>query len=504
MKNWIKEHKKACIIIGIVVIVLALVLIAGAVSAGKKQTDNAQETATVEKRTLMESVSATGTFVAADEDKITSDTTGVEVLAVNVEVGDTVAAGDVIAVLDSADLQDNLSDAKKNLSDTNEQTQRTRDSAKRNLEQAGKTRDEDLADVDTNIQDAYDEWQSAENNYNESVAAYNEAVAMANSITDKTSTAYTNANSQVNTLKRQMDTDRRTADSRKSSYDRQVSQREDTIKRINDTYQDQVDTYNNTMDSTEDSGKTQQERIDDLQEQIDGTVVKATASGLVTAVNVEVGDTYNGSVIAVIDNVDSFDITTEIDEYDINSIAVGQEVVIKTNATGDEELSGTVKKVSPIATGSTSGDLAGNLGGLDLGSIMGSSSSSSFSSSSNDDVTFTVTIALNTPSDKLRIGMTAKLNIVLQKNADVLSVPYNAVQTDDDGATYYVQKVTGTNDDGSYKTKKITVDKGIESDYYTEVINSGLKEGDEVLVPSAEKQNTLEDMINQSSSMGGV
>lgn len=504
MKNWIKEHKKACIIIGIVVIVLVLVLIAGAVSAGKKQTDNAQETATVEKRTLMESVSATGTFVAADEDKITSDTTGVEVLAVNVEVGDTVAAGDVIAVLDSADLQDNLSDAKKNLSDTNEQTQRTRDSAKRNLEQAGKTRDEDLADVDTNIQDAYDEWQSAENNYNESVAAYNEAVAMANSITDKTSTAYTNANSQVNTLKRQMDTDRRTADSRKSSYDRQVSQREDTIKRINDTYQDQVDTYNNTMDSTEDSGKTQQERIDDLQEQIDGTVVKATASGLVTVVNVEVGDTYNGSVIAVIDNVDSFDITTEIDEYDINSIAVGQEVVIKTNATGDEELSGTVKKVSPIATGSTSGDLAGNLGGLDLGSIMGSSSSSAFSSSSNDDVTFTVTIALNTPSDKLRIGMTAKLNIVLQKNADVLSVPYNAVQTDDDGATYYVQKVTGTNDDGSYKTKKITVAKGIESDYYTEVINSGLKEGDEVLVPSAEKQNTLEDMINQSSSMGGV
>ena len=259
------------------------------------------------------------------------------------------------------------------------------------------------------------------------------------------------------------------------------------------------------MDSTEDSGKTQQERIDDLQEQIDGTVVKATASGLVTAVNVEVGDTYNGSVIAVIDNVDSFDITTEIDEYDINSIAVGQEVVIKTNATGDEELSGTVKKVSPIATGSSSGDLSGSLGGLDLGSIMGGSGSSSFSTgSSNDDVTFTVTIALNTQSDKLRIGMTAKLNIVLQKNADVLSVPYNAVQTDDEGTSYYVQKVTGTNEDGTYKTKKIKVDKGIESDYYTEIINSGLEEGDQVIVPAAEKQNSLEDMINQSSSMGGV
>ncbi len=66
-----------------------------------------------------------------------------EVLAVNVEVGDRVSAGDVIAVLDGADLQDNLADAKESLADTNEQTQRTKDSAKRNLEQAGKTRDED-------------------------------------------------------------------------------------------------------------------------------------------------------------------------------------------------------------------------------------------------------------------------------------------------------------------------------------------------------------------------
>lgn len=505
MKNWIKEHKKTCILLGTLALVIVIAVIAGMVFGGKKQTDQQEDTATVEKRTLMESVSATGTFVAADEDKVSSDTTGVEVLAVNVEVGDTVSAGDVIAVLDSADLQKNLEDANKSLSDTNEQTQRTKDSAKRNLEQAGKTRDEDLADVDTNISDAYDEWQSAENNYNASVTSYQEAVALADSIADKTSTAYTNASAQVNTLKRQVDTDRRTADTKKETYDRLMAQREDSIKRINDTYQDQVDSYNNTMDSTEDSGKTQKERIEDIQKQMDGTVVKAATSGLVTAVNVEVGDTYNGNVIAVIDNVDSFDITTEIDEYDINCITVGQEVIIKTNATGDEELSGVVKKVSPIATGSTSGDLGGSLGGLDLGNIMGSGSSSSFSSgSSKDEVTFTVTIGVTTQSDKLRIGMTAKLNIILQKNEKVLSVPYNAVQTDDDGATYYVQKVTGKQEDGSYKTKKIKVDKGIESDYYTEIINSGLREGDSVIVPATEKQNSLEDMINKSGSMGGV
>ena len=71
--KWIKEHKKVCIIIAIVAVVVIAIII-GVVSGGKKQMDSNEETATVEKRTLMESVSATGTFVAADEEKITSDT----------------------------------------------------------------------------------------------------------------------------------------------------------------------------------------------------------------------------------------------------------------------------------------------------------------------------------------------------------------------------------------------------------------------------------------------
>ena len=70
--KWIKEHKKVCIIIAIVAVVVIAIII-GVVSGGKKQTDSNEETATVEKRTLMESVSATGTFVAADEEKIEAD-----------------------------------------------------------------------------------------------------------------------------------------------------------------------------------------------------------------------------------------------------------------------------------------------------------------------------------------------------------------------------------------------------------------------------------------------
>lgn len=502
--KWIKEHKKAVVIIAVV---LAAVLIVGLALSGEEEPEEAkEEVAAVERRTLMKTISATGSFIAADTVEVSTDTTGVEVLSVSVEVGDTVAPGDVIAVLDTEDLQERLTDAKEGLQSTNEQTQRTKDNANRNLEQAGRDRDEELANVDKDIQNAYDDWQTAETNYQDSVKGYEEAQKTLDAIKntgDTTSNAYVTASSQVTAAKRQMENDRRTADSSKEYYDNLVSRRGERIQQIEDNYQNQVDSYNDTIDGTKDAGEPQQEQISDLEEQIAGAVVRATAGGLITAVNVGAGDTYNGGTLAVIDNVDSFDVTTEIDEYDINSIRVGQEVMIKTNATGEDELTGTVTKVSPIATGSNSGGtLGGGLGGLDFGSLM-EDGSSSFSSGGSEDVTFTVTIHVETTDARLRIGMTAKLSIIEQKNEDVLSVPYNALQTDDE-ENYYVRMVTGKDEEGAYTTKKVKVTRGIESDYYTEILNTDLKEGDEILLPKPEGGDTLEDLIQDSGSMGGV
>ena len=501
--NWFKEHKKI-VITAVVLITVAVIVVVAVATGNKKESNVKEETATVERRTLMKSISATGSFVAADEDKVSTDTVGAEIKAVNVQVGDTVAAGDVIAVIDTKDLEEDLANAKEGLQTTQDQAARTRDQATRNLDRAKTDRDENLKQVDVNIADAKADWEKAESNYNTSMAAYNDAVATRDALVsagNTTSAEYISANTQVNTLKRQLDGDRQTVDAYKTQYDRLVENRADSINQINENYQNQVDTYNNTIDSTKNSGESQQERIDELNKQIQGAVVKANSSGLVTAVNVAVGDRYNGQAIAVIENVDSFDVTTEIGEYDINQVEVGQEVVIKTNATGDDELEGVVKKVSPIATGK-GGNAIGDSLGFDIDGMLGDSTMSGLSGKS-EDVTFTVTISVNTPCDKLRIGMTAKINIIQQKNKDVLSLPYNAVLTDDN-ETYYVKKITGKDEEGNYKTKKVKVVKGIESDYYTEIMNSPLKEGDEILLPKAEKGTSLEDMINGSASMGGI
>jgi multidrug efflux pump subunit AcrA (membrane-fusion protein) len=213
----------------------------------------------------------------------------------------------------------------------------------------------------------------------------------------------------------------------------------------------------------------------------------------VTKLNVEAGDTYNGSAIAVIENTDSFEVTAEIDEYDISKIVVGQKAVIKTNGTGDVELDGTVKSVAPRATGGSS-------------------------------VTYTVTISIDTPNADLRMDMTAKVSIIIESQENVLSVPYESVQEDADG-NYYIEVIDtdasqpGPIVDGGAQTaadkavkpeggisntRRIYIAKGAESDYYIEIISDEVTEGMEVIVPSSSADGMdAQGMVMIQGPMGG-
>lgn len=123
-----------------------------------------------------------------------------------------------------------------------------------------------------------------------------------------------------------------------------------------------------------------------MEKQIEECTVKAPISGVITSLNVEEGDSYsstNNSAIAVIENIGAYEVEAEIDEYDISKIAVGQTVVIKTNGTGETELAGTVSEVAPRATSTDS---------------------------TNSDVTYKVTISIDTPCEDLRMDMTASVS----------------------------------------------------------------------------------------------
>ncbi len=506
LKKWILEHKKRVIAIAVVIVIVIVGIVS--CSTGEEEVETQDTIAQVEKRTLVESVSATGNVMASDEFEVKSKASGVEVLSVNVEVGDTVSPGQVICTMDSSELQERLNDARQNQSNQNDNEAQSRTDAQENLDNATTTRDQDLQELNDDIASANSNYQYAKSTYETSKSRY-ESLLVA-TVSDEYPQGNEN-DPEVLAAKNQMTQDEQAMNDAKRKLDNLNSRYESNVQRINKTYDNAVNSYNNTIKNLDSSDDTNADTISDLQEQIADCQVVAPVGGMITAINVSEGDTFNSSVVALIDNVDMLDVQTEIDEYDINSIVEGQKVIIKTNATGDDELTGVVKKVSKIATDATtysdSGSKSTGLGGgldFDLGSISDSSIMGGSSSSSND-VTFTVTIGLDKLDARLRIGMTAKISIITKENENVTCVPYNAVQTEDDGKTFFVEKVTGTDEEtGKPKTSKIVVTKGIESDYYTEIKSNSLKVGDEVLVPAAEGTDSLEQMINNSGSMGGV
>lgn len=89
-----------------IVIVVVLLTVVGSIAAFAKPSDPlaGKESVKVTMGTLEQTVSASGTVLAASDAKLSFDSTG-KVLSVNVKRGDQVKKGDVIAVLDDRDLQ---------------------------------------------------------------------------------------------------------------------------------------------------------------------------------------------------------------------------------------------------------------------------------------------------------------------------------------------------------------------------------------------------------------
>lgn len=528
--KWIKKHKKLCIFL-VIALVLGI-LIARFVSSVQKAAEtmvsmmNQQETAVTERRSLVESISATGSVTSAGGKTVTAEVTGVKSLSVPVQVGDMVQEGDLLCLLDTADLEESLADSELSLSVTQKRTQLDLESARRGLTEAGISVQIDLSRMEEQVADALKAYEDARESMNRAGSDYgranNNSTELRRALEDYQA-QLAQAHEQLN---RQQDFDASVSDSDASdraaleaeagrleqliaeyqmkystaqeterglksaydqtvsavnnaydAYERQLQSQEDAIRNGGSTLQSRQDSVTSSQLSASTSGISEQQQIDRYLEQIAACNVTAPLSGIVTAVNLEAGDSYNGGAIVTIEDISSYEVTVEIDEYDISKIKVGQKVVIKTNGTGDLELEGKVISIAPRAT-------------------------------AGSGVTYTVKTSIDTPCEDLRMDMTAKLSIIISSRENVLTVPYAAVQTAEDGS-YYIEVVEDSGRDGSApamnapQTRRIPVDKGIESDYYVEISGEGIEEGLEVIVPKDDSLDDLNRLLLEMGPMGG-
>ena len=200
---WFGKHKKLTALL--LVVLIAAVLVLRAVLGGKKAAGSAYQfvrTTTLQKTSLTDSVSVNGTVKSGYEASVTvADSAKLyKVSEVKVAVGDTVKKGDVIATLDTSDLEKQIESAEESYGDTLKSAQTSYDRATADLETSTVQHENSLIDLqakidqaDQNLQDAKDALTKAQENERKAQSTYDTAVSDYNTL----KSAYDSASASI-------------------------------------------------------------------------------------------------------------------------------------------------------------------------------------------------------------------------------------------------------------------------------------------------------------------
>ena len=186
-------------------------------------------------------------------------------------------------------------------------------------------------------------------------------------------------------------------------------------------------------------------RIAAAQASLNQVRLKAPFGGTITNVDVLPGDQVStGKVAFRLDDLSHLLVDVQVSEVDINRIQVGQTVSMTFDAILGKEYLGIVNQVA-------------NVGNLVAGVVE-----------------FQVTVELTNADLEVKPGMTAAVNIVVEKVKDVLLVPNRAVRIQDNERVVYVK-----NGD---LLEQVKIKLGVSSEAVSQVLDGDLTEGDLIVL----------------------
>ena len=186
------------------------------------------------------------------------------------------------------------------------------------------------------------------------------------------------------------------------------------------------------------------------QKNLDEATITAPFDGLVGAIYVKEGDIIPSPTMApkvIIDLIapGSMELKAEVDEIDIPDVKLGQRAIIEVDALPEEPFEGVVTSV-------------GSLPIVEAGLVM-----------YEVKIGFTVL-----PDSKVRMGMSATADIIIQQRENTLLVPERAIEHDSQGNPMVWVKLNGQIEERAVVT-------GISDGFQTEIL-AGLDEGEIVAV----------------------
>ena len=409
--------KRNRIILGVaalMIVVIALVLNA----RGRAASNGTFQTTILQRGELVATVGATGSVRARQSAELSWQTTGT-VASVNVNVGDKVKKGDILAMLDMTTVPQNVIQAQANLV-----------TAQKALQDASSFAPSAQAAIDLRTaQDAYTKSFNYRLSLNgkqwieEVIIRY----AGGQQIPEiKWFKGYPDAET-IQKADNDLALKKATLDDAQRNYDRLIN-------------------GPNPADVA-----AAQANVDAAQAAVNTARIIAPFDGIVTQEASLPGDSVSGaqglttaSVAFRVDDLSNLLVDVQVSEVDINSVAVGQPVTLTFDAVAGKTYQGKVVTVSQ------SGD------------------------SSSGSVNFTVTVQLTDANVDVKPGMTAAVNIIVNQVKDQLLVPNRAVRLVDGQRVVYILK--------NGRALPVNITLGASSDTMSEVTSGTLQVGDLVIL----------------------
>ncbi len=206
--------------------------------------------------------------------------------------------------------------------------------------------------------------------------------------------------------------------------------------------------------------RMQTDQLKERQEDLDNMVLKAPCPGILVYGNphepwyrdrIKVGGSvYGGQTVMTVPDLRMMQVKLKIHEADISKLKLGQKGLVTTDSYPGVRLDGEVTKIATVASQ-----------GEDWGG-------------SSEVKKFDVEVTIKEPGIQLRPGISAKVEIHIEKRPKTLFVPLQAVFTEE-GEHFCHTQLPGK----PYERRK--VDLGSSNDNWMEIV-AGLTEGENVLL----------------------
>lgn len=438
---------------------------------------------------------------------------------VNVKIGDKVSKGDVLCIINSDELKNQLNQLKISKTTTNldlETAKKQLQYAKDNYNNAlNRYQNEDYYSI-KNLQAIIDSVETTEKNYKNALDTYNNAKQQ---IDNKNNELLNSALLALNQLKHQFEVSSDeykpqfhnaldistlaynelqnkvlnedysslaslysmvvAAENNIIDYNTAVENYEKAKQNIDEQHKENIKLAERALKNSEDLVKKLEtslsssneitenySEIEILNKKIEECTVVAPVSGTITYIGAVEGNISSGLLFSV-ENTNLLKINASIKEKDISNVKVGQNVIIKPNTLNSDEYSGKITLIHPKATL--------NLEGINV---------------------YTVEIDVISENTNLLLGMNTKISIIAEKSENVFAVPFDVIINEKDKDYIYVA-VEQNKDKNKYIAKQIPVEIGFESDYDVEVISNEFTDNMKVISDISNIKNGQEIKINE-------